>query len=710
MAQFAGIENPALAPGRPVLDLFRDIDVKLMIGDMLVSKEPVNTVKKIEINGEMRHFSIVSNTLGNNAGRYIYLTDVTHIDRARMDAEQATRAKSRFLAAMSHEIRTPMNAIIGMSDLMPTENLSSLQKEYFEDIKKMSKSLLSIINDILDFSKIEAGKLELVPVHYNIRALYDHVSSMCEFIARGKGLEFRRSFDSTVPDILYGDEIKVKQIFINIINNAIKYTKKGYVSFSVFLSRRNMDGTDAGRAGGTKCLTAKIEDSGIGIKEENIPKIFGSFQRFDIRKNRGIMGTGLGLAITKNLVSLMNGHIEVSSVYGSGSAFTVYLPLVPGDPGRAGRTEDIPFVRARDVRALVADDVPENLTVALGFLVRHGINAETAAGGFEALEKIRESVESGRPYDLVFMDHMMPDLDGIETVKQIRAFAEGDSPYASMPVVALSANAVQGAEELFLSAGMNGFISKPIDGAALNAALKHFLPEEKYTLDGAEDGKPAAAEPEEREKRLRGELAKIEGLDLEKGLHYTAESFETYTAALRQFSSGLEKTLAVIRGSLAAEDWRAYTVQVHACKGFCAAAGAGALSGWGERLEAAAKGGDKSLCREETEAFCSALANFDAALHGTSLFAEQAGTARTETGAPELAAKLAELAEACEEGRSSRIGAALKELEGLRPAGRADAPVFDAALAEVLSLAGSMDYDEAAEKARGLCALLENEG
>ncbi|MDR1929447.1 MAG: transporter substrate-binding domain-containing protein, partial [Treponema sp.] len=311
---------------------------------------------------------------------------------ARKDAEQATRTKSMFLANMSHEIRTPMNAIIGMSDLMPTENLSPLQKGYFEDMKKMSRSLLTIINDILDFSKIEAGKLELVPVHYNMYALYDSIVSMCEFIAHGKGLEFKRGRDPALPEVLYGDETRIRQVFTNVVNNAVKYTKTGFVSFT--LSRRVPED-------GGEYLAAEVSDSGVGIKEEDLPKLFGNFQQLDARKNRGIMGTGLGLAITKNLLSMMNGRIEVKSVYGQGSTFTVYLPLVPGDPALVQSSEKkIPMVTAKKgVRALVADDVPANLTVALGFLAKHGIDAETAEGGLEAVEKVRESVESGRPYD-----------------------------------------------------------------------------------------------------------------------------------------------------------------------------------------------------------------------------------------------------------------------------------------------------------------------
>jgi signal transduction histidine kinase/DNA-binding response OmpR family regulator len=546
---------------------------------------------------------------------------ISQLLSSKKEAVQATRAKSIFLANMSHEIRTPMNAIIGMSDLMPTENLTPLQKGYFGDMKKMARSLLTIINDILDFSKIEAGKLELVPVHYNIRTLYDSIASMCEFIAQGNSLEFRRGYDPAVPEVLYGDEMRVRQIFTNIVNNAVKYTKTGFVSFTLSRGRLN--------DGNIEYIIAEVTDSGIGIREENIPKLFGNFQQFDAQKNKGIVGTGLGLAITKNLLSMMNGHIEVKSVYGQGSTFTVYLPLITGDPAEVQSSEqDMPTVMAKKgVRALVVDDVQANLTVALGFLAKHGISAETADGGFEAVEKVRESVGSGRPYDIVFMDHMMPDMDGIEAVKHIRALAEKkDSPYAVIPIIALSANAVQGVEEIFLDAGMNGFVSKPMEAAALNAALKRFLPEEKYTIVETGDAEDAA---DNREELMLKELAGISELNIEQGLYYAAGSFTTYRETLELFSEDIEKGCAVLRASLAAENWKPYTVQVHGFKGVCAVIGAESLAEWGKKLEESSKSGDPVLCRSETEAFCGAITAFNAALRGTSLFGgEAAGVSR----------------------------------------------------------------------------------
>jgi CheY-like chemotaxis protein len=298
-------------------------------------------------------------------------------------------------------------------------------------------------------------------------------------------------------------------------------------------------------------------------------------------------------------------------------------------------------------------------------------------------------------------------MDGIEATGQIRELEKsrqgenGNLP--KIPVICLSANAVQGAKELFLSSGMDGFIAKPIEGPALNKALWQFLPEGKYTFIDTKDEKPAAGKPNPREERIRGELLKIKGLDITQGLHYVADNFGTYLSTLKQLSSGMEKGLAVIRDSLAAGDWRSYAVQVHAYKGIFATIGMEAISGWGKRLEDAAKSEDKSLCFAETENFCSALKEFNADLRNTSLFTEEEEH-KTEVSAPDMAAKLTSFAEACDEGSSTRIKEALKELAALSLSGAA--PDFEAALAETLNLARSLDYDEAAEKARKLVAQL----
>ncbi|MDR2808045.1 MAG: response regulator [Spirochaetaceae bacterium] len=566
----------------------------------------------------------------------------------------------------------------------------------------MSKILLDTINDILDFSKAESGKLELLPVHFSIHALFNNLCYMQSFIARQKSLGFQSGYSSSVPEFVYADETRLSQIFTNLINNAIKYTREGSVSFTL----------DTGRlpSNGDEYLIAEISDSGIGIKKENIPLLFESFQQMDTRKNKGIEGTGLGLAIVKQLVALQGGFITVDSEYGKGSEFTVYLPLIKGEPSKVEKPAEHvrQLIAVEGVRALVVDDVPANLIVALGFLSRCHIKAESAEDGQRAVDMVKKSFDEKRPYDIVFMDHMMPVMDGIEATRRIREMEKSlqnmSGELSEIPIICLSANAMKGMKELFLSSGMDGFIPKPIEAAVLNGVLKKFLPEEKYILAETEnDGVSAKKDP--RQKLILDELSKIEGLDVDQGLHYAADSFETYTSTLKRLSSGMEKGLALIRKSLEAGDWNPYTVQVHAYKGIYATIGARRLSEWGRRLEAASKGEDKRICLAETEGFCRALEAFNAALRGTSLFVEESGPEKIGTGAADMAAKLVELVEACEEGRSASIKAVVKELEVLRLLGAP--PAFDAAFAETLDMVNSRDYDEAVEKAQELLAELK---
>jgi PAS domain S-box-containing protein len=379
--------------------------------------------------------------------------------------ESANTAKSRFLASMSHEIRTPMNAIIGMSDLIRMDNMDMRQKEFFHDLRIMSKSLLQIINDILDFSKIESEKMELSPIHFDLLNLYDNIVSLNRFMAENKGLEFRSSFDNDVTQIVYGDDMRIRQIITNLLSNAIKYTPGGFVDFRVKRVTEN----------GQVYTAFQVEDSGVGIREENFLKLFDWYAQFDTAQNRGISGTGLGLPITKSFVDMMNGRIDVKSKYGKGSVFTVLLPIPEGDPSKVERaaTSNI-FVTDGSAKVLVVDDNAINLKVALAYLEVHNIKAETAESGMEALKKIKE-----KQYHLIFMDHMMPEMDGIETCARIRA--DDNEWYKTVPIIALSANAVVGAGVLFLESGMNDCLYKPIEASELNRLLAKWLPPEIIT-------------------------------------------------------------------------------------------------------------------------------------------------------------------------------------------------------------------------------------
>ncbi len=428
-------------------------------------------VSKIIINGAytdgthyfMAHVTPVFLPSGEFDGTIVLYHDVTDLRRSRILAEEANAAKSDFLASMSHEIRTPMNAIIGMSDLIRTDNLDDRQRHFFADIRKMSRVLLQIINDILDFSRIEAGKMAINPVHFNLMALCDNLASMSEFMAKTKQLNFFHHFDEDIPQVIFGDDVRIQQIITNLLSNAVKYTENGHIRFDVL--RMEKDGRD--------CIAFVVNDTGMGIREEDFDKLFGIFERLGSQSSKGIEGTGLGLPITKSILEMMDGNIHLASTYGKGSTFTATIPLIPGDPLKTEATSLSSYVVAtQNVNVLLVDDNPVNLKVAQSFLGRHNIHADTAESGQEAIRMIQE-----KRYDMVFMDHMMPRMSGIEAARRIR---ELDADwYREMPIIALTANAISGAKEQFLSAGMSDFLAKPIEGKLLNLILSKWLPADK---------------------------------------------------------------------------------------------------------------------------------------------------------------------------------------------------------------------------------------
>ncbi|MDR1217977.1 MAG: response regulator [Treponema sp.] len=470
MSEFAGIVDTKAYIGKPFLDLFEDASVKLMLGEVIKTMGAFEDMREVKQDGNVYYFKIVSNKLlGTTKGRFLDITDVTQVVMAKMEAESASRMKSALFANMSHEIRTPMNAIIDMNELIRVDNLDAVQRAYFEDIKKMSKALLATINEALDFSKIEAGKLNLVPVHFNARLLFDSIYSLNRFLAESKGLELKKEFDSAIPETLYGDETYIRQIATNLLSNAIKYTQRGFVRFCM----------KKGACYGMQYLVIEVEDTGVGIEEDDIPKLFDNFRQFEDIKNSGLMGTGLGLAITKNLIDIMGGSIEVKSQCGRGSVFTAQIPLVKGDASKVKNDSDIPpFVTAQEnaVSALVVDDMEVNRTDAYAFLGKYKIQPDLAKSGEEAIRFIEKKAKEGQPYDIVFMDYMMPEMDGVEIVKRMR-----DMGFA-MPVIAFTASAFVGAREFLLNSGMDDFISKPVDARALNAVLLKWLPPEKIRV------------------------------------------------------------------------------------------------------------------------------------------------------------------------------------------------------------------------------------
>jgi len=381
--------------------------------------------------------------------------------------EVASKAKGDFLAKMSHEIRTPMNAIIGMTELTMREELPPIARKHANIVKRSAENLLSIINDILDFSKIESGKLEILPTNYSLSSLINDVKSIIETKMSESEIKITTKIGKNIPDSLFGDEVRIRQILLNILSNAVKYTKEGSISFVIngqILDNENI------------ILTISVTDTGIGIKAEDINKIFSDFVQVDSITNIGIEGTGLGLAITKNLVKSMNGEIKVESEYGNGSTFTIILPqkiislkptakiIFNDDENFIESSDNIKNFTAPNAKVLVVDDNEVNLAVAEGLLFPYNMQVDICLSGIEAIEMIKNN-----NYDLVFMDHMMPEMDGVETTKCIREFDK------TLPIVALTANAVSGMKEMFLENGFNDFLSKPIDTIKLNSILGKWI-------------------------------------------------------------------------------------------------------------------------------------------------------------------------------------------------------------------------------------------
>lgn len=386
---------------------------------------------------------------------------IEELNIARDQADKANNAKSEFLSNMSHEIRTPLNAIVGFSQALEEENLPDEAKDEVKDIIMASQSLLEIVNGILDISKIEANKLEIVNAEYDFNKVLEELVALTRARMGDKPLQFKTSFDPTIPTVLYGDHTRIKQIILNLLTNAVKYTKEGYINFKV----DSVIKEDVCR------LIISVEDSGIGIKEENINKLFSKFERFDLEKNITIEGTGLGLAITKKLVDLMNGKIVVQSTYGEGSRFTVAIDqkIVKTPKITIKDQNEQKEVKAFDVsgkRILVVDDNKLNLKVAARLLKEYNVEIETIDSGFECIEKIK----AGQTYDLILMDDMMPKMTGTETIAKLKQI-EG----YNIPTIALTANAISGMKEKYMKAGFDGYLSKPIDKLELNRIINDFL-------------------------------------------------------------------------------------------------------------------------------------------------------------------------------------------------------------------------------------------
>ena len=531
----------------------------------------------------------------------------------KVSAESANQAKSDFLANMSHEIRTPINAVLGMNEMILRESrqgreLPAGQGEevrksfdqignYAREVEGAGRSLLTIVNDILDFSKIEAGRMELVKGRYRLGDLLDQVTGMVLIKAREKGLRFTLNTEEPLPENLFGDERRIREILMNILNNAVKYTEQGFVRFTV-------------RAGAQENSTVRmifsVEDSGIGIRQKDMYKLFTKFQRLDMERNSTVEGSGLGLVITRSLLDMMGGTISVESEYGKGSVFTVVIPqlIVEADPAgealkqepESRKTADYRgTLYAPDARVLVVDDTKMNLMVSVSLLKGTGIRVDTALSGAEAITLAQKNA-----YDVIFMDQRMPEMDGTETLRRIRQ-AE-DSPNGRTPVICLTADAVVGARERYLAEGFSDYLAKPVNGGKLEAMLAKYLPAGKIVT--AADEKANGPEEDETAVPEDGDeyaLLREAGIDPDTGLHYCQGDGELYRSLLADYCLEYPEKSAAVRRTFRVQDWKNYGIYVHALKSSSRMLGAGDLSAAAARLEAAANSGDGDTIRNEHE-------------------------------------------------------------------------------------------------------------
>ena len=630
------------------------------------------------------------------------------LEIAAEKAQEASSAKSNFLAKMSHEIRTPMNAIIGMAELALREKETGILRRHVHTIKQAGINLLSIVNDILDFSKIESGKFEISKDYYLFSSLINNVISIIRMKTVDSRLRFVVNIDSNIPNELYGDELRIRQVLINVLNNAIKYTEKGFVSLTINGNLIDEETVD---------LRIDVQDSGKGIKKENIDHLFEDFVQFDPVANKGIEGTGLGLAIVWNVLKAMDGNIKVDSEYGEGSTFTVKLPQKFRSPEKlatvkkpeekgvvlfehrdvyadsiissinnlgvkctltsseddfckkmaedtvshifiastlytkykdviaqydkvakivllAGFGEASPkqgqsilampvysipianvlngvsethfyqedtdtLIRftAPDAKILIVDDIGTNLRVAEGLMLPYKMHIDLCKSGMEAIEAVR-----AKQYDLVFMDHRMPEMDGVETVAHIREMGKENRYFNDLPIIALTANAVAGMQDMFLQNGFNGFLGKPIDTSKLNAALEQWIPKEKKENNQMPAFKERWSEVEDIP-----DAPEIEGLDTNKGIVIAGGSLERYWETLDVFlDDGIEK-IEEIKTSMEAGKLPLFTTYVHAMKSAAANVGALQLSASAKDLEMAGKREDVQYIKEKMPVFLEEL-------------------------------------------------------------------------------------------------------
>nr|MBQ8253676.1 response regulator [Lachnospiraceae bacterium] len=554
---------------------------------------------------------------GSVVGYSITLTDITRLRQYTMDLErlsyeanEANRAKSNFLANMSHEIRTPINTMLGMNEMISREAVSGAVISYSQNIREAGKSLLAIINDILDFSKIESGKMEIIPVNYEISDIIYDLYNMIELKVKEKNLDFGLEVDANLPKGLRGDDVRIRQIILNLLSNAVKYTEQGSVTMRISGKKEN----------GRFILHVEVEDTGIGVKEEDMDKIFSSFQRLEETKNRNIEGTGLGMSITTSFLFMMGSELCLESEYGKGSRFYFDLEQEITDDSPIGAIDRILTKReenhllpgmsfeAPGARILVVDDNRMNLEVFKGLLKHTKIQIVEASDGRGALDIFAE-----QEFDMIFMDHMMPEMDGIETFEEMKRLwvQESDTIPSSpdIPVVILTANAIFGARERYLEQGFSDYLSKPIDCQKLEEIVTRGLKPEKVVYVERQEQMPEAefVEPNKKSVFIEDEkfrFLKEYGICVEDGLKNMAGSVETYEEILTIYFEELPEKMERLRKSGTMGNMKEYSIDVHSLKSTSASIGAQQLADMAREHEKQSRNDNSLYVRQHMNRLC----------------------------------------------------------------------------------------------------------
>lgn len=557
-------------------------------------------------NKEWKRGRIIVSKRGDDGkiARILWVTE--DIDKERRERERlidaseravaASEAKSAFLSNMSHEIRTPINAVLGMNEMILRESDDKNILGYSENIRSAGSTLLGLINDILDFSKIEAGKMEIIPVDYDLSSVINDLVNMIQTKADAKGLKLEFEISREVPKLLHGDEVRIKQIVTNILTNAVKYTEKGRVTLCIDYEKIP-DEEDC------ILLDVAVKDTGIGIKEEDMKKLFSEFDRIEEKRNRNVEGTGLGMSITKRLLEMMGSELQVESKYGLGSKFSFSLRQTVikweelGDyeaaykASLASRGKYHEKFRAPKAEILVVDDTPMNLEVFINLLKKTEIKIETAATGEEAL-----SLAFDKEYDVIFLDHMMPDKDGIETLHEMRE--RKDAPNLQTPVICLTANAISGAREKYLAEGFDNYLTKPIDSVKLEEMLIEYLPEEK--IIPAESDEDAETDETGDNMRIPDYITGISEIDTDTGIK-NCGGIEEYMKTVEIYAKAVKDNADETEQFWKSADIKNATIKIHALKSSSRIIGATDLGELAQELENAGNENDTEKLGERID-------------------------------------------------------------------------------------------------------------